>query len=524
MTAHPARPRRFAAGIAALLTALVASLLAVVPAPAGAAPVAASGGSVTWGLKSSFRSYIVSPGAAGTITVGGGATQAASNGVFTFPADAGSKDGSAAAVDTRGTVVFVGHEGVLDVSLSDIRVNIDGTSGSLVVDAVSRQYSPGATTPGAPVTYDDVTFADLDLTSVTTTSTASQYTATSIPATLTSAGVPILAGFYTAGTALDPVTVNLALETVPTCTPGTPVVSSATATSATVSIAKGTCATGSGWRLSTFAGTSSTALKTQDVAPGGTSAVVTGLTAGTTYRFKASARTSAGVGPASAVSSFAAPPFASLESLTNRQYLDFRLRAATASERSSWVSALAAGTRTPVVAVDTAVDFPEWARQSPMIRLFQAYFLRLPDLGGLNYWTTRSRGGMRINTISSSFAGSNEFKTRYGSLSNKAFVELVYQNVLGRAGDPGGIKSWTAKLDTKTKSRGEVMVGFSESNEYKNKTRALTDVVNVYTGMLRRTPTPAESTEWQAALKGGAPRTSLVAALLASAAYDARVS
>ena len=68
------------------------------------------------------------------------------------------------------------------------------------------------------------------------------------------------------------------------------------------------------------------------------------------------------------------------------------------------------------------------------------------------------------------------------------------------------------------------MVGFSESNEYKRKTTALTDVVNVYTGMLRRTPTAAESAEWQAALKGGSPRTDLVAALLASSAYDARVS
>ena len=523
MTANPARPRGSAAGIAVVLASLVASVLASVPAPAGATPVSASSGSITWGLKSSFRSYITSPGANGTISVSGGATQAASNGVFTFPADSGSRDGSTAAIDTRGAVVFRGHEDVLDVSISDIRVAISGATGTVVVDAVSRQYSPGTTTPGTPVTYDDVTFATLDLSAVTPTSTAAQYAAT-IPATLTSAGVPVLAGFYPAGTALDPVTVSLALETVPTCTPGAPVVSSATSASATVSIARGTCPTGSRWRLSTFAGTSAAALKTQDVEAGATRATVSGLTAGTTYRFQAAALTSAGVGPRSGSSSFAAPPFASLQSLTDRQYLDFRLRPATAAERSAWVNALSSGTLSSVAAVDTAVDFPEWARQAPMIRLFQAYFLRLPDLGGLNYWTARSRAGTRITTISSSFAGSNEFTSRYGSLTNRAFVELVYQNVLGRPGDAGGIRSWTAKLDTKAKSRGEVMVGFSESNEYKRKTTALTDVVNVYTGMLRRTPTAAESTEWQAALKGGSARTDLVAALLASSAYDARVS
>lgn len=524
MTATPAPPRRLAAGAVVLLAALVAGVLAPASAPAGADPVAAASGSVTWGIKSSFRSYIVSPGAAGSITASGGATQAASNGVFTFPADSGSKDGSVASADTRGAVVFRGHEGVLDVTISEIRVSIDGTAGSLVVDAVSRQYAPGSTAPGAPVAYDDVEFATLDLSGATPTSTASRYAVADVAATLTAAGVPVLAGFYPAGTPLDPVSVDLALETTPTCVPGTPLVTSATATSVSVSIAKGGCAAGSRWRLSTFAGTSTTAVKTQDVAAGGTGTVVTGLTAGTTYRFRVTARTSAGVGPMSAASPFAAPPFASLDGLTDRQYLDFRLRRPTASERSAWGSALSSGTLGPAAAIDSAVDFPEWARQSPVVRLFQAYFLRLPDIGGLNHWTAKSRAGTRINTISSSFAGSNEFTTRYGRLTNRAFVELVYRNVLGRPGDTGGIASWTAKLDSKAKSRGEVMVGFSESNEFKRKTTALTDVVNVFTGMLRRTPTATESTEWQAALQGGAPRQELVAELLASASYDARVS
>ncbi len=522
MPAPHARSRR--TGAVALLVAVVSSVLVLAAAPASAAPVAATSGTVTWGVKASFRSYIVSPGAAGAIAVTEGASQAPSNGVFTFPADSGSKDGSAASIDTRGKLRFLGHGGVLDVTISDVRVSINGTSGTLVVDAVSRVYDPASSTPGAPQTYDDIVFATLDLSGVSPTSTSSSYRVASIPATLTEAGVPVLAGFYTADTPLDPVTVALSLETTPTCTPGTPVVSAATATTVTVSIAKGACTAGSAWRVSTFAGTSSTALKTQDVAAGATSTVVTGLTAGTTYRFRTAARTSAGVGPQSAVSAFAAPPFASLANLANRQYLDFRLRSATTGERATWTTSLGNGTLTPAGAVDQAVSFPEWAKQSPMIRLFQAYFLRLPDIGGLNYWTKKSRAGTRINAISASFASSSEFTRRYGKLSNKAFVELVYKNVLGRPGDAGGIKSWTGKLDKKTKTRGEVMVGFSESNEYQNKTRALTDVVNVYTGMLRRTPTDAENKLWEPQLKAGTPRRTLIAAILASAAYDARVS
>jgi hypothetical protein len=67
------------------------------------------------------------------------------------------------------------------------------------------------------------------------------------------------------------------------------------------------------------------------------------------------------------------------------------------------------------------------------------------------------------------------------------------------------------------------MVGFSESGEFVNKTKGLADTVNVYSGMLRRMPTTAELAEWKPQLDGGTPRTTLIAALLASAPYDARV-
>jgi hypothetical protein len=33
-------------------------------------------------------------------------------------------------------------------------------------------------------------------------------------------------------------------------------------------------------------------------------------------------------------------------------------------------------------------------------------------------------------------AQSPEFQARYGALNNAAFVQQLYQNVLGRAGDP----------------------------------------------------------------------------------------
>ena len=56
----------------------------------------------------------------------------------------------------------------------------------------------------------------------------------------------------------------------------------------------------------------------------------------------------------------------------------------------------------------------------------------------------------------------------YGALDDGQFVDQIYANVLERAPDPGGKAHWTGVLGTGV-SRGEVMVGFSESPEFIDK-------------------------------------------------------
>jgi hypothetical protein len=327
-----------------------------------------------------------------------------------------------------------------------------------------------------------------------------------------------------------PVTTHVVVadEPGPNCTPGAPVVTAATASSLTLTTPKGTCtASGAtaatGLRVLGYAGSSGTATISKDVALASTSTSVTGLAAGTRYRFRLVATDSEGTGPNGVLSAWALPPFPTLDSFTNRQYQDFAGRAPSTAEKTDWSAKLSAGTLGAPGAISAAVDFAHWQKQSPNIRLYQAYFGRLPDASGLTYWSNKSRTGTSIYKISSTFAGSSEFTNKYGKLTNQQFVELVYQNVLGRPGDSGGVASWTSKLDRKVKNRGEVMVGFSESGEFVNKTKGLADTVNVYSGMLRRMPTTAELAEWKPQLDGGTPRTTLIAALLASAPYDARV-
>lgn len=100
-----------------------------------------------------------------------------------------------------------------------------------------------------------------------------------------------------------------------------------------------------------------------------------------------------------------------------------------------------------------------------LYRLYLAYFLRMPDEAGLGFWQREMNSGRSLAAVSEAFALSPEFSQRYGSLSDRQFVELVYQNVLGRQADAAGLDFWTGRMSA-GESRGRVMVGFSESPEY----------------------------------------------------------
>ncbi len=158
----------------------------------------------------------------------------------------------------------------------------------------------------------------------------------------------------------------------------------------------------------------------------------------------------------------------------------------------------------------------------PVTRLYLAYFKRVPEWSGQRYWAGQRRLGVTLNKVSDSFAASSEFKNTYGALTNKAFVDLVYQNVLGRPGDSGGVAYWTNQLNLKRKTRGQVMTGFSESNEFKTKSRNTVDVASLYIALFAR---KAKTAEWNAAmatLGGGGTLTDIVRPMLDSVEFDNR--
>ncbi len=102
-----------------------------------------------------------------------------------------------------------------------------------------------------------------------------------------------------------------------------------------------------------------------------------------------------------------------------------------------------------------------------VVRLYNAYFLRAPEAGGVDFWIREySENGRTLAAMSQFFSGSDEFIGLYGSLNNSQFVNLIYQNILGRPGEASGVEFWTGRLDRGELTRGQVMLAFSEGPEY----------------------------------------------------------
>jgi hypothetical protein len=162
------------------------------------------------------------------------------------------------------------------------------------------------------------------------------------------------------------------------------------------------------------------------------------------------------------------------------------------------------------------------SQRQAISRLYFAFFLRQPDHSGLQHWIDMFEKGMTMAQIAGSFAGSDEFVSRYGSLSNGDFVDLVYQNVLSRSPDSGGYDYWTARLQSGEVTKGSMMIGFSESDEYQVSSQHRGRVVLLFNQLYRRAANDGEFTTWQDNLNNGTDVSVLISDIINSSEYQAR--
>ncbi|WP_328667212.1 HtaA domain-containing protein [Streptomyces sp. NBC_00322] len=236
-----------ALGAAALAFPAFAAEKAPASAP-GARALELKDGTLDWGFKESFRKYIASPFAHGTITMGDGARQAPGNGVFTFVDGTGTYDTGthATANSFKGSVHFTAHEGVLDIRFSDLRLSTKGSAaptGEITADVVTKKRN------GTFESKNDVAIAALDMRGVRPgQGTGGAMVFKDIPAKLTKGAAEAFAGYYKEGDPLDPATLTVTAKTPgprPTPTKSAPTKPAPTEPASTKPTAKPTSGTSS---------------------------------------------------------------------------------------------------------------------------------------------------------------------------------------------------------------------------------------------------------------------------------------
>jgi Ca2+-binding RTX toxin-like protein len=97
--------------------------------------------------------------------------------------------------------------------------------------------------------------------------------------------------------------------------------------------------------------------------------------------------------------------------------------------------------------------------------VYAAAFNRAPDVAGLGYWMMRLDQGMSLVDVAAGFTQSDEFTKMYGvTRTAESFVDKLYQNVLHRTPDAGGVDFWI-KAMASGYTEGQVLAQFSESPE-----------------------------------------------------------
>jgi hypothetical protein len=152
---------------------------------------------------------------------------------------------------------------------------------------------------------------------------------------------------------------------------------------------------------------------------------------------------------------------------------------------------------------DTSLAFDFDGKAGTAFRLYRAAFDRWPDAAGLGYWIGLMDGGVATATVAGGFVASAEFKALYGdNIGNADLVGKLYQNVLHRPGEDGGIGFWTGVLDRGAATRPQVLAAFSDSAEGKDAVRdAIAGGIGYLESGIRYVPGPIDpppSNLWKA--------------------------
>jgi len=251
-----------------------------------------------------------------------------------------------------------------------------------------------------------------------------------------------------------------------------------------------------------------------------TTYVDSNVTPGVTYSYYVEATNAFGTGPPSNVVSITPtsatgppPPSSSCSGATGNAaficalYSDILGRTADSGGLSTWQAAMASGATSTQVAYGIATS-SEY-RTDFIEADYQAFLGRSADPGGLSTWMSAFDSGATDEQIDAGILGSPEFLFDSGG-TNNGFVNAVYQDLLGRPTDSGGLATWGQALSNGV-SRTQVAYDIDTSNESR------TDAVQFfYATLLNRPADPGGLSTWVADLNSGATDEQVLAGIAGS--------
>jgi len=185
-------------------------------------------------------------------------------------------------------------------------------------------------------------------------------------------------------------------------------------------------------------------------------------------------------------------PYDSFEALSADLYGTLHGRSATWSENQALADVLVSDGLS--AAVEPFVS--ERGRAAQIDRLYVAFFLRLPDIDGYDYWIDTAGSGSGLEYIAELFAESDEFQIRYANTDFTAFLDQLYEDVLLRSPDEAGKAYWLDLLEQGLVTRGTIVVYFTEGTELRNATSSRSEFIALTALFDDRMPTDQEIATW----------------------------
>ena len=160
-----------------------------------------------WGVRDSFRNYVRGGIANGSWELNG---TSYSSDAFNWSNGTGTFKGGKGSISFSGSVRFTGHHGILDTTIANPRLEINGNSGTLYATINSNDLSGKATN------YGEVALLKVDLSGLQ--SSADAVSVNGAATTLTAEGAKAFAGFYDAGKDMAPLSFSAAINGAKTTT------------------------------------------------------------------------------------------------------------------------------------------------------------------------------------------------------------------------------------------------------------------------------------------------------------------